>query len=1126
MPHVWLDLMNESNSRAWRLMCSYDRVRAGFPAALARAGVTPRDAVAATPSDERAGAAWDVARSALKKVYDALLRIDAFARESEGGDGRRKGALAGAPPARTIEYFTEAPGYRGRREGTSEGTSARANAENAENDVDARFASIGAKIRGALYGFQIEGVRFAIERRGRVMIADQMGVGKTLQAVAVADAYRDAGPLLCVVPASMRYVWADELERWMVDLTPRGLDVILGSADKFMLEKLARATRSSGERWLGDRRVVVTSYHMLAHLREEFLAVKWGCVIADESHIMKTCAHWGREEPKMTLVARDLIKRAPYAILTTGTPSLTKPFDMFLQIDCLKPGMLGRDRWDFANHYCDMRKVDGRTTVVGGRRLFELRALLQHTVMIRRLKRDVLGELPPKCRQVVPIDIDEAIQKVGGPSIWSKIARVARAQKDEMDYGDDDVMRVVVDDDDDDGNILDDDEKDDVEYVLKQKLFALQAGNRVSVSQLVGILKVEPITRWLEHGILEDDSLQLVIFAHHQAVLDALEQVCQRIEREKKGSYVRIDGPTPAKERQMAIERFREGARLDEAGVVAVRVALLSIKASATGLDFSTASVVVFAELPDDASTLAQAEARVHRRGNENGCNVYFMCARGGRCSHDEDRWARLEQSTNLCGETLDGDVSNAGLDVDNYGANIALEGLARAPPTVVMNPPSTPDADVASTPETSAYDEQSYPLWFEVSAHSGRLHLHAAADCSKPLHESVSRAELLKAQTSEAFARVLPSPLRVPTAFAAAMSFSNAWKAMTTRERNLILDRRVACRAHELSALADALASKAASELTTSGSTTRHGRLAPLPRDAEMRRVVVARGANREQTFEMNQPFRVDAVTGKSRALCAHCAQEFGDDAVRPESVAELRFADVFCERSCMEAHTQMASAAGLRLALLKREGGVCRQCGVDCENLVRRVRALKSRAKREAEIVRLHPAFAKRGASALLRRLARTANAGHAWECDHIIAVYEGGGECTVENAQTLCVLCHAQKTKAQAKMRANERAARKRCRPSLAANHRAPLARALPESDDGSSDDARALDAELLDVPFASNACDDAKRRGDVAARPSASAFEAPPPHFAPHFALLSPTSSAVSSDPDLDLGRHSP
>ena len=1063
-PHVWLDL-SPAPGPAARLSCSYERLRSDFPGQLARAGIMPHECVAVTPTEERAGASWDVSRDALKHVYDALLRMNAFTREERGVGGRQRAQLRGAPPAKTIEYYTNAPGYRG-------GRVAALTAPVSHIDVDARFAMINGNIRKSLYPFQVQGVKFAIERHGRVLIADQMGVGKTVQAIAVADAYRDEGPLLCIVPASMRYVWADELERWMPDLTPRRMDVILGSADKFMLQKLARATRAQPT-WSGGRRVVVTSYHMLHHLREEFLDVRWGCVIADESHILRTSTSWENDEPKMVLVAKDLIKRAPRAVLTTGTPSLAKPFDMFLQIDCLKPGMLGSKKWDFANHYCDLKKVDGRFNVGGGVRLLELRALLQHTVMIRRLKCDVLGDLPPKRRQVVPVEIDDAIAKVGGSRVWRDIAKIAREKKDEMDYGDvagASAANAANEDDDDD----EDDDIKDVEFVLKEKFGAIQAGNRVSVAQLVGILKVEPIMEWLEHGILADDALQVVIFAHHQAVLDALELMCQRIERRKKGSYVRIDGPMPSVERARAIEKFREGASVNEDGVVDVRVALLSIKASAVGLDFATASAVVFAELPDDPATLAQAESRVHRRGNENGCNVYFMCARGGECSYDEDRWARLEHMTDLCGETLDGDVSRAGLDIDAYGTDIALPGIERASNATAASAESLLKA--ASDVEILApsRDERDVELWFEVSDNSGRMHFHAAADCSKPIHASVSRAELLKASRNPNFKATLPEPLASDAAaFASAISFSNTWKAMQTRERNLILARQVACRAHELNDLADALATKPATTNTGGGEfeTMRHGkRLAALPKDAEMRCVRVVRGSNQSNIVEMNQPFSFDADTGATRALCVHCACAIDDDDVRDDVAAPKRFVDVFCGRQCFEDYTQMNSASGLRLALFKREGGVCVECKIDCEALVRRIRVLKSRSKRKSEIVKLHPGFGRRGAGALLNRLARTACAGHAWECDHILGVYQGGGMCTVENAQTLCVVCHAAKTKAQAKDRAKLRARERDASVALPASKR-PAIGALPDSDSDSGDVViNSGDVDIIGAPVA--------------------------------------------------------
>ena len=64
------------------------------------------------------------------------------------------------------------------------------------------------------------------------------------------------------------------------------------------------------------------------------------------------------------------------------------------------------------------------------------------------------------------------------------------------------------------------------------------------------------------------------------------------------------------------------------------------------------------------------------------------------------------------------------------------------------------------------------------------------------------------------------------------------------------------------------------------------------------------------------------------------------------------------------------------------------------------------------------------ERGYKALLDRLVRAAVAGNAWNADHIVPVFRGGGACGLENLRTLCTPCHADVTKQQAKERAAER------------------------------------------------------------------------------------------------------
>ena len=292
-------------------------------------------------------------------------------------------------------------------------------------------------------------------RGGRCLIADQMGVGKTIQALALGACYLDDGPLLVVVPASMRVTWAREAERWLPALTPRNLHVINGGGDKFAIGWFAateakaaasaaavRAVAEAGASADADAdaaddddidddarlallrtqfttqanearakaaaapRVVITSYEMASKLSSEIASVAWGAVVVDESHALRTTQGGVEKEATKTNAVLEMVKSIRHAVLVTGTPSLTRPFDLFGQVDALchwnrARGMLGKDKYQFADAYCAPRSVPAgfagggmRKDVSGGVRLGELHAMLSRNVMIRRLKRDVAKDLP------------------------------------------------------------------------------------------------------------------------------------------------------------------------------------------------------------------------------------------------------------------------------------------------------------------------------------------------------------------------------------------------------------------------------------------------------------------------------------------------------------------------------------------------------------------------------------------------------------------------------------------------------------------------------------------------------------------------------------------------------------
>lgn len=511
-----------------------------------------------------------------------------------------------------------------------------------QDEVAQRYASLPPHLESALLPFQREGVRFGLERGGRCLIADEMGVGKTVQAIALAACYRcDSWPLLVVCPASLRLVWAEELEKWLPDLPPGSIHIINDKTD--------RVQPDEGAPHRGLPAVTITSYRMLEHLccgvckcdrafkqrvGEAKKAVKeglmlrpcmdlracmasfgWRMLIVDESHTLRTTG--APFDAQHTEAVWAVGRGATRIVLLSGTPSLSKPFDLFRQIDVLRPGLLGKDKFEFSANYCNRRVVpcypyheySKRWDNSGLTRAGELHLLLREEVMVRRLKRDVLDQLPPKRRQIIRLQKPKA-------SEWPKEGTQGRHRADDSDAEDGD------EDEGEGGEQLPGD------GAATAEAWASAPPRRMSAAHRTGIAKCRDAAEWLvaqlglESGAGEDAGegdgedtgadgdadlgndgggsagtsadgggpSKFIVFAHHRSVMNRLAATLDEALSMKNGRqrfyFVRIDGETDQQSRREAVERFRSDA--------SVRVALLSVTAAGTGLDFSAASAVVF----------------------------------------------------------------------------------------------------------------------------------------------------------------------------------------------------------------------------------------------------------------------------------------------------------------------------------------------------------------------------------------------------------------------------------------------------------------------------------------------------------------------------------------------------
>ncbi|KAM9284579.1 DNA annealing helicase and endonuclease ZRANB3 [Cariama cristata] len=461
-------------------------------------------------------------------------------------------------------------------------------ASNSEN-VDAKLSFLPERLRKKLLPFQEKGIIFALQRSGRCMIADEMGLGKTIQAIAISYYYKNEWPLLIVVPSSLRYPWVDEMEKWIPELSPDDISIIQNKTD-------------TGN--ISTSKVTILGYGLLTSdaqtLIDALYKQNFKVVVIDESHYMKS------RNATRSKILLPIVQKALRAILLTGTPALGRPEELFMQIEALFPRRFGT--WtEYAKKYCNARvRFFGKRTqwdCRGASNLEELHQLLSE-IMIRRLKNDVLTQLPPKVRQRIPFDLPQAAAKNLNTIFaeWEKLMRNLNSDATESRFSE--VMNLIT-------------------RMYKETAIA-KAG---AVKDYIKMM-------------LENDKLKFLVFAHHLSML----QACTEAVIESKVRYIRIDGSVPSAERIHLVNRFQKDPD--------TRVAILSIQAAGQGLTFTAATHVVFAELYWDPGHIKQAEDRAHRIGQCSSVNIHFLIAKG---TMDTLMWAMLNRKAKVTGSTLNG---------------------------------------------------------------------------------------------------------------------------------------------------------------------------------------------------------------------------------------------------------------------------------------------------------------------------------------------------------------------------------------------------------------------------------------------------------------------------------------
>jgi SWI/SNF-related matrix-associated actin-dependent regulator of chromatin subfamily A-like protein 1 len=424
-----------------------------------------------------------------------------------------------------------------------------------------------------LFDYQGIGAEF-LSGKQHALLADEMGLGKTVQAIRGLDRI-DAKRALIVCPSVARINWLREFEMWST------------VQRKYSVMQTLRDFPGSDE-------TAICSFDFATENFRKLAAERWDALIVDEAHFLKS--HEAKRA-KAILGLNGVARSAKRIWLLSGTPAPNHPGELWIMLYTFGVTNLKYDA--FINRYCIVRDTSYGRKVVSANSVHipELRQLLQK-IMLRRLKKDVMSQLPPITFghvSVEPGPVDVEIL----PSFTQYFLPVDRRDELQADLRRQaDLLKTV------EANMKPD---------TTDKLQALAAISD-SISTLrryIGLQKcrdaIELIKRELESGAYE----KIVIFAIHRDVIETMREGLRAFKP------VTLYGGTDPDKRQRNIDRFQKDPKC--------RVFIGNIIAAGTAITLTAAHHVTFIEQDWVPGNNAQAVMRCHRIGQENPVSVRFI---------------------------------------------------------------------------------------------------------------------------------------------------------------------------------------------------------------------------------------------------------------------------------------------------------------------------------------------------------------------------------------------------------------------------------------------------------------------------------------------------------------------
>jgi TATA-binding protein-associated factor len=490
---------------------------------------------------------------------------------------------------------------------------------------------IPVAIKAELRSYQQDGVNwlnFLNKYHLHGILCDDMGLGKTLQTICIVAsdhhqrqeefAKTQASdvrrlPSLIVCPPTLSGHWQQEIKTYAPFLS---VTAYVGPP----------AERKAMKDKLGDTDIVITSYDVTRNDSEILEKYNWNYIVLDEGHLIKN--------PKAKIT--QAVKRLPsnHRLILTGTPIQNNVLELWSLFDFLMPGFLGAEKVfldRFAKPIAASRysKASSKEQEAGA---LAIEALHKQVLpfLLRRLKEEVLNDLPPKILQNYYCDLSDLQKKLfddftkkQGKKIQAEAGRDDKEAKQHifqaLQY-----MRKLCNSPamvmKPGGDLYNETQK----ILQKQGTSIEDAHHAPKLTALRDLL--------IDCGIGDDrddanDPLYQPIKPHRALIFcqmkEMLDMVQNKVLKEMlpSVSYLRLDGGVEANKRQDIVNKFNSDPSYD--------VLLLTTSVGGLGLNLTGADTVIFVEHDWNPQKDLQAMDRAHRIGQKKVVNVYRLITRG-----------------------------------------------------------------------------------------------------------------------------------------------------------------------------------------------------------------------------------------------------------------------------------------------------------------------------------------------------------------------------------------------------------------------------------------------------------------------------------------------------------------